>query len=102
MEDNSCVLNHLTLIAKYCIYKCKLNSVNPSLRVYKTKIQDVYQVEKKIAAKRNKLTKQFQKWEKFLPNVGLYSPRGVTPISSDGDDQMVAKIKTQKNRSTKI
>ena len=41
--------------------KCKLNSVNPSFRVYKAKIRDVFQVEKKIAAKRDKLTKNFQK-----------------------------------------
>ena len=46
MEDNWVMLNHLILIAKYYIYTCKLNKVNPSLRVYKAKIRAVYQVEK--------------------------------------------------------
>ena len=39
--------------------KCKLNSVNHSLRVYKAKIPDVYQVEKKIAAKAGQTNKTF-------------------------------------------
>ena len=70
-EEDFCILKHLILTAKFYIYKCKLNSVSPSLRVYKAKIRDVYQVEKQIAAKQNKLIKHFQKWEKFLPHVGL-------------------------------
>ena len=70
-EDDYNILNHLILTAKFYIYKCKLNLVNPSLRVYRAKISEVYQVERKIAARRNKLTKHFQKWEKLLPYVGL-------------------------------
>ena len=70
-EDDYIILNHLILTAKFYIYKCKLNLVNPSLRVYRAKISKVYQVERKIAARRNKLTKHFQKWEKLLPYVGL-------------------------------
>ena len=70
-EEDFIILNHLILIAKYYIYKCKLNLVNPSLRVYKAKIRAVYQVEKKIAARRNKLTKHFEKWERLLPYVNL-------------------------------
>ena len=70
-EDDFILLNHLILTAKFYIYKCKLNIVNPSLRVYKAKIRDVYQVEKTIATKQNKLTRHFQKWEKLLPHVSL-------------------------------
>ena len=70
-EDDYIILNHLILTAKFYIYKCKLNLVNPSLRVYRAKISVVYQVERKIAAKRNKLTKHFQKWEKLMPYVGV-------------------------------
>ena len=62
------MLNHLKLIAKYCVYTCKLNKVNPSLQVYKAKIRAVYQVGKKIAIRRNKLTKHYGKWERLLPH----------------------------------
>ena len=70
-EDDFILLNHLILTAKFYIYKCKLNIVNPSLRVYKAKIRDVYQVEKTIATKQNQLTRHFQKWKKLLPHVSL-------------------------------
>ena len=64
-EDDFILLNHLILTAKFYIYKCKLNIVNPSLRVYKAKIRDVYQVEKTIATKQNKLTRHFQNGRSF-------------------------------------
>ena len=71
-EEDLIILNHLILTAKFYIYKCKLNSKNPSIRVYKAKIGEIYQVEMKIAAKRNKLAKHFQKWDKLLPHIGLW------------------------------
>ena len=61
VEEDFIILNHVILIAKFCIYKCKLTSVNPSLRVYKAKIRETFYVEKKIAARQNKLTTHFQK-----------------------------------------
>ena len=67
-EEDFTILNHLILTAKYIynyIYKCKLNCKNPSIRVYKAKIREIYQVELKIAAKQNKLAKHFQKWGKL-------------------------------------
>ena len=68
VEDDWIILNHLILIAKCYIYTCKLKKANPSLRVYKAKIRAVYQVEKKIATRRTKLTKHSGKWEKRLPH----------------------------------
>ena len=68
VEDDWIILNHLILIAKYYIYTCKLKKVNPSLQVCKAKIRAVYQVEKKIATRRNKLTKHYGKWERLLPH----------------------------------
>ena len=56
VEKDFNILNHLVLAAKLYIYKCKLNNVNPSLQVYKAKIKGVYQIEKRIATSRNKLT----------------------------------------------
>ena len=71
-EEDFIILHHLILTAKFDIYKCKLNSKNPSIRVYKAKIGEIYQVEMKIAAKRNKLAKTFQKWDKLLQHIGLW------------------------------
>ena len=68
VDDDWIILNHLILIAKCYIYTCKLK-VYPSLRVYKAKTGAVYQVEKKIATRRNKLTKHYGKWERFLPHL---------------------------------
>ena len=70
-QDGYIIVNHLILTAKLYIYKGKLNIVNPSLQVDKAKVRAVYQVEKKIAPRRNKLTKYFQQWEKRLPHVSL-------------------------------
>ena len=44
----------------------KGNKIGTILRVYKAKIKAVYQVEKKVARRRNKLTKHTKKWEKLL------------------------------------
>ena len=68
-QDDYIILNHLILTTKCYIYKGKLNIVNPSLQVYKAKVRAVYQVEKKIGPRRNKLMKYFQKWEKLLLHV---------------------------------
>ena len=68
-EEDFIILNHLILTAKFYIYKCKLNSKNPSIRVYKAKIGKIYQVGMKMAAKRNKLAKHFQKWDKLLRHI---------------------------------
>ena len=71
-EEDFIILNHLILTTKFYIHKGKLNSKNPFIRVYKAKIREIYQVEMKIAAKRNKLAKHFQKWDKLLPHIGLW------------------------------
>ena len=69
MGDDFNILNHVILAAKLYICKCKLKIVYPSLRVYKAKMKSIYQVEKAIASRRNKLQKHFKKWEKLLPYV---------------------------------
>ena len=79
MEKDFNILNHLVLAAKLYIYKCKLKNVNPSLQVYKAKIKGVYQIEKRIATSRNKLTKHFRKCDKLLPYVDL-SMFSLTPL----------------------
>ena len=65
-EDN---IIHLILMAKFYIYKCKLNSTNPSLKVFIAKTKTVYQIERQIATKHNKLLKHYEKWKKILPSI---------------------------------
>ena len=65
-SEDSIILNHLILIAKFFIYKCKLSNSKPSLNVFLAKIKIVYDMERQIAAKNNKLTKHYNKWEKLL------------------------------------
>ena len=61
------ILNHIILLAKYYIYKCKLNIIHPSLKVFIAKVKATCQTEQKIAASGNKLVKHYKKWNKFLP-----------------------------------
>jgi len=62
-------LNHLILSAKFYNYKCKLSGLNPSLQDFKVKTKAVHQIERKIAAKQDKLKKQNEKWRKLEPYV---------------------------------
>ena len=46
-EDNI-ILNHLILMAKFYIDKCKLISMNPSLKAFLATTKTVYQIEPKL------------------------------------------------------
>jgi len=64
MEEDWIMLNRFTLIANLnikSIRQCKLNHVNPSLRVYKTKIRAGYEVENKDSHKAEHINKTL--WE---------------------------------------
>lgn len=63
------ILNHLILSEKFYFYKCKLSGVNPSLKVFKVKTKVVHQIERKIAAKRDKLKNHIERWRKLEPYV---------------------------------
>ena len=65
------ILNHLILSAKFYIYKCKSNSVSPSLQVFKVKTRAVFQIKKK-KKKRNSGKagkKNNEKCSKLVPHV---------------------------------
>lgn len=61
------ILNHLLLLAKFYIYRCKLDIIHPSLNVFIAKIRANFQIEQNIASKNNKLDKHYKKWNKVLP-----------------------------------
>ena len=47
-------VNRLILVAKFYIYHCKFNGVKPAMRVLKTKIGAILNIESRIAFMRNK------------------------------------------------
>ena len=65
--DDFLILNHLILLAKFYIYKCKLDIKHPSLNVFIAKIRATFQIEQKIASNNDKLDKHYKKWNKVLP-----------------------------------
>ena len=60
ITEDYIILNHLILLAKFYIYKCKLNITYPSLKVFLAKIKATYQIE----INSQHITK---KWSKVLP-----------------------------------
>ena len=44
------IVNHVILVAKFDIYRCKLNGVKPAMRVLKTKIGAIHNIEKHLCA----------------------------------------------------
>ena len=61
------ILNHLLLLAKFYIYRCKLDIIHPSLNAFVAKIRANFQIEQNIASKNDKLDKHYKKWNKVLP-----------------------------------
>ena len=59
------IVNHLILMAKFYIYRCKLNGVKPAMRVLKTKIGAIHNIQGRIAFMRNKVEFNDKKWEKI-------------------------------------
>ena len=63
-REDFTVLNHLILIAKYFIYKCKLNKTKPTFRVFFEKIKLVYHIERKIAKRNDRLHNHYRNGKK--------------------------------------
>ena len=54
-REDFVIVNHLTLVAKFYIYRCNLNSVKPAMQVLKTKIRAIHNIEGRKAFMRNKV-----------------------------------------------
>ena len=61
-NEDFAILNHLILIAKSFIYKCKLKKTKPTLRVFLEKIKLVYHIEIKIAKRNDRHHEHYKKW----------------------------------------
>ena len=59
-------INHILLLAKFCIYRCKLDKINLSIDVFIAKVRATYNLELFIAKKNDALLKHYTKRELFL------------------------------------
>ena len=66
LEKDFLLVNHIFLLAKYFIYKCKLSQVIPTLLVFKAKLKATYKVELYIAKEKGILPNHYKKWDNFL------------------------------------
>ena len=60
------VINHILLLAKFYIYRSKLNNTKPSLEVFKAKLKATLDTEFVIAKRNGKLAQHYKKWESFI------------------------------------
>ena len=61
------VINNILLLAKFYIYRCKLNNTKPSLEVFTAKLKATLNIEFLIAKRNGKLVQHYKKWESFIP-----------------------------------
>ena len=74
------IVNHLILVATFYICRCKLNGVKPAMRVIKTKIGAIHNIEGGIAFMQNKVEFHDKKWEKIKCCLNwVYSPSPPPP-----------------------
>ena len=66
LEKDFLLMNHILLLAKYFIYKCKLSKVIPSLLVFKAKLKATYKLELYIAKDKGILLNHYKKCDNFL------------------------------------
>ena len=67
--DDVTLLNHLILLAKRYIYKCRFLDVIPSYHYFTAFVKRTYTIECLIAKKNNKMELHYKKWDKILSDV---------------------------------
>ena len=66
IEKDFMVINHVLLLGKLFIYRCKLDIVKPSLEVFKAKLKATLNLEFYIARKNGTLAQHYRKWDPFI------------------------------------
>ena len=59
------LINHILLVAKLFIYRCKIYKIVPSFENFKAKLKANYNLEFFIARKNRTLLKHFTEWDSF-------------------------------------
>ena len=67
IDKDFIVINNILLLAKFYIYRCKLNNTKPSLEVFTAKLKATLNIEFLIAKRNGKLVQHYKKWESFIP-----------------------------------
>ena len=60
------IINCILLLAKFFIYRCKLDKKEPSRDVFKAKLKATYKVEPCVARKNDVLSRHYVKWDAFI------------------------------------
>ena len=66
IEKDFMVINHVLLIGKLFIYRCKLDIVKPFFEVFKAKLKATLNLEFYIARKNGTLAQHYRKWDPFI------------------------------------
>ena len=61
IAEDFIVINHILLLAKFYIYRSKLNNTKPSLEVFKAKLKATLNTEFVIAKRNGKLAQHYKK-----------------------------------------
>jgi len=60
------VINHILLLAKLFIHRCKLDKKDPSLDIFKAKLKATYKLQLYIARENDVLSKHSVNWDSFI------------------------------------
>ena len=71
LDKDFMLINHILLLAKLFIYRCKIDKIVPSFEIFKAKLKANYNLEFFIASKNGTLLKKFTKWDSFS---SMFSP----------------------------
>ena len=66
IDEDFIVINHILLLAKFYIYRSKLDNTKPSLEVFKAKLKAIFNIEFLIAKRNGKLAQHYKKWDSFI------------------------------------
>ena len=66
IEEETLLINHIIILGKYLLYRNSLNGSLPHFEVFKLRIKYVYNIEKGIATKNDKMSLHLLKWNKLL------------------------------------
>ncbi|KAK2567744.1 hypothetical protein P5673_007610, partial [Acropora cervicornis] len=60
------LISHILLLAKFYIYRSKLDNTKPPLEVFKAKLKAIFNIEFLIAKRNGKLVQHYKKWDSFI------------------------------------
>ena len=66
MDKDFMEINHILLLAKFFIYRCKVDRTYPSFDVLEAKLRVTDRLKHYIASKNDVLSKHYVKWDSFI------------------------------------